>query len=251
MSKWGRKQLPIPDGFSIVEPTLTMLDNELRDRVEDSHEGMRKIESQWPIHQINWQRTRYIHDMWKKHKRISDAVVTYCKEMKLIDGALFDTWSKPGYERLCSTLAINSRNSNFGTVSICRVPKKDLDEDQIVEDPNTGCRGCASRDGVENIFGNKYGERLADIQVAREERAKEREGNQKDDTSAADGGDETGDETGDEEDYGPAPSTASNATHIEAQSSSSEDNSSSNAKVTRGRVEPVKYAPPGKRSRKK
>ena len=38
------------------------------------------------------------------------------------------------------------------------------------EDPVTGCRGCASGPGGEsNIFGNKYGQHLAAIQVAREE----------------------------------------------------------------------------------
>lgn len=30
-------------------------------------------------------------------------------------------WKKPGYERLCSTYVINSKNYKFGTVSICRV----------------------------------------------------------------------------------------------------------------------------------
>ena len=39
-----------------------------------------------------------------------------------------------------------------------------------IEDPNTGCRGCSSGDGG-NIFGNKYGQYLAAIQVAREEKA--------------------------------------------------------------------------------
>ena len=38
-----------------------------------------------------------------------------------------------------------------------------------IEDPNTGCRGCSSGDGG-NIFGNKYGQYLAAIQVAREEK---------------------------------------------------------------------------------
>lgn len=30
-------------------------------------------------------------------------------------------WKKPGYERLCSTYVINTKNYKFGTVSICRV----------------------------------------------------------------------------------------------------------------------------------
>lgn len=40
---------------------------------------------------------------------------------KLVDGPLMAKWKKPGYERLCSTYVINSKNYKFGTVSICRV----------------------------------------------------------------------------------------------------------------------------------
>ena len=37
--------------------------------------------------------------------------------------------------------------------------------------PTTGCRGCASSsDAPRNIFGNKYGQHLAGVQVRREER---------------------------------------------------------------------------------
>lgn len=82
MSKWGRKQRPPPEGFEYIEPTLTALDNELREskqlasyvgiymfdfdvcacvlcvgtEVNEPHEGKRKTESQWPVHQINWQK---------------------------------------------------------------------------------------------------------------------------------------------------------------------------------------------------
>jgi hypothetical protein len=41
-------------------------------------------------------------------------------------------------------------------------------------DPTTGCRGCASGVGQpRNIFGNKYGQNLAAVQIARELRMKE------------------------------------------------------------------------------
>jgi len=39
----------------------------------------------------------------------------------------------------------------------------------VVEDTNCGCRGCSSGEqGEKNIFGNKYGQYLAGIQVRRE-----------------------------------------------------------------------------------
>ncbi len=39
---------------------------------------------------------------------------------KIADGALIAKWRKPGYEILCSMLAIQKGNHNFGTTSICR-----------------------------------------------------------------------------------------------------------------------------------
>jgi bud site selection protein 31 len=137
--------------------------------VNDPHEGLRKSESQWPIHQINWQKSRYIYDMYYTYNRISKEVYDYCVNNKLVDAALIAKWKKPGYERLCSTYVINPRNYKFGTVSICRVPKQFLAPGTEIEDPVTGCRGCASGSN-HNIFGNKYGQYLAAIQIAREER---------------------------------------------------------------------------------
>jgi hypothetical protein len=39
---------------------------------------------------------------------------------KVADGALIAKWRKPGYEILCSMLAIQKGNHNFGTTSHCR-----------------------------------------------------------------------------------------------------------------------------------
>jgi bud site selection protein 31 len=103
-------------------------------------------------------------------------VYDYCVLNKLVDAALIAKWKKPGYERLCSTYVINTKNYKFGTTSICRVPKHALGADTVVEDPFTGCLGCASGPGGQrNIFGNKYGQYLAAIQVARDEERARRE----------------------------------------------------------------------------
>ena len=87
----------------------------------------------------------------------------------------------------------------------------------------TGCLGCASGKGAgpRNIFGNKYGQNLAAVQIARErraeekqrleaERAKKREQEalqkqQQADCGESDGDAETDDDTDDEGDYGPSP----------------------------------------------
>ena len=175
MSKFARKGKP-PPGYDYLEPVLEALENELRDKVNEPHEGKRKVESLWPVHQINWQRTRYVYDMHYKYKKIDKKVWDYCCRNKIIDENLAKKWRKPGYERLCSTYVINTRNYNFGTVSICRVPPSSLGESSVVECPTTGCRGCASSsDAPRNIFGNKYGQHLAGVQVRREEREAQKE----------------------------------------------------------------------------
>lgn len=174
MSRFARKERP-PAGFEVLEPTLNALENELREKVNEPHEGKRKNEAMWPVFQITWQRSRYVYDMHYVYKIISKEVLDFCIRNKLVDGPLMAKWKKPGYERLCSTYVINTKNYKFGTVSICRVPKQCLSADTVVEDVNTGCRGCASgAGGNKNIFGNKYGQYLAAIQVARQKKQEQR-----------------------------------------------------------------------------
>lgn len=77
----------------------------------------------------------------------------------------------------------------------------------------TGCLGCASGKGAgpRNIFGNKYGQNLAAVQIAREKRleAKQKREIEKQrqatevEANKADADDD--DETDDEDDFGPAP----------------------------------------------
>lgn len=180
-NKWKRKTPP--EGFDAVEGILEALENELRDKVKETNAQKRKTESMWPVHQINWQKSRYIYDMFYTHKRISRQVYQYCLDQKLVDAGLIAKWKKPGYERLCSTYVINPANYKFGTTSICRVPWKDRSPEQRgVADPTTGCLGCASGGadaGPRNIFGTKYGQNLAAVQIAREKRQAAKEEREK------------------------------------------------------------------------
>ena len=227
-NKWKRK-IP-PPGFEVVEGVLEALENELRDKVKETNAKMRKTEALWPVHQINWQKSRYIYDMYYTYGRITRPVYQYCLDQKLVDAALIAKWKKPGYERLCSTYVINPANYKFGTTSICRVPWKDRAPEQrgTAADPTTGCLGCASGKGQpRNIFGTKYGQNLAAVQIAREQRQAVREkkadeaaaaqeqqqqqaaSHQKaddddDDDKSTDDDAETDDES-DDDDYGPSP----------------------------------------------
>ena len=48
--------------------------------INEPHEGKRKAESIWPIHQINWQRSRYIWEMYNRYKMVTREVYDYCVE---------------------------------------------------------------------------------------------------------------------------------------------------------------------------
>ncbi|KAL3944173.1 MAG: hypothetical protein SGBAC_001730 [Bacillariaceae sp.] len=225
--RWHKKKKP-PAGFEVVEPTLEALEHELRDKIKDTNEKKRKIESVWPVHQISWQKSRYIYDMYYTYNRISKQVYNYCIQQKLVDAALIAKWKKPGYERLCSTYVINPTNYKFGTTSLCRVPLWDRSTEQkSARDPTTGCIGCASGKGASprNIFGNKYGQYLAAVQIAREERLEKLRQQQAAKEAAeddSDGDDETDDEDeeGDEDDYGPKPAAGiwAGSTKLQAES---------------------------------
>ena len=130
-TKWNKKVKKPPAGFEIIEPVLEILENELRDKVKETVMTIRKNEGIWPIHQINYQKTRYVYDMYYTYHRITKDVYQYCIDQKLIDAALISKWKKTGYERLCSTYVINPMNYKFNTVSICRVPYKDRSKDQL------------------------------------------------------------------------------------------------------------------------
>ena len=133
--KWNKSKRP-PPGFDYIEPILEALENELRDKVKESNLTIRKNESLWPVHQINWQKSRYVYDMFYKYNKISRQVYQYCLDQKLVDAGLIAKWKKNGYERLCSTYVINPANYKFGTTSICRVPWKDRSQDQMdAKDP--------------------------------------------------------------------------------------------------------------------
>jgi len=115
----------------------------MREATAESHEGKRKVESTWPIFKINFERSRLLFDLYYKKQEISKELYEFCINEKLIDGSLIAKWKKPGYENLCCLRCIQSRDTNFGTNCICRVPKSHLDDERPIECVHCGCKGCS------------------------------------------------------------------------------------------------------------
>lgn len=98
----------------------------------ESHEGKRKQESLWPIFKIHHQKSRYIYDLFYRRKAISRELYNFCLDEKIADKNLIAKWKKPGYENLCCLRCIQTRDTNFGTNCICRVPKGKLEEVRVL-----------------------------------------------------------------------------------------------------------------------
>eukprot|EP01028_Stygiella_incarcerata_P006222 TRINITY_DN25489_c0_g1_i1.p2 TRINITY_DN25489_c0_g1~~TRINITY_DN25489_c0_g1_i1.p2 ORF type:complete len:148 (+),score=28.55 TRINITY_DN25489_c0_g1_i1:102-545(+) len=135
-----------PAGWDEIEPQFEEFERQMREAENEGHEGKRKCELTWKITQINHERTRYLHDLYHKDKKISKELYDFCVKHKLVDAALLSKWKKSGYEKLCCMKCI-SNDHNFGGVCICRVPKeKRADGGAPIECKHCGCRGCASCD---------------------------------------------------------------------------------------------------------
>jgi len=137
-----------PEGWELIEEVVEDFEQQMNDAVSEDHEGKRRAELNWKIHRIHWEKNRFIFDLMYKRKVMSRTLYDWLVREKVADGALIAKWRKPGYENLCSMLAIQKGNHNFGTTSHCRVPmKKRAAQQKVTPDVQTGCISCCSGDG--------------------------------------------------------------------------------------------------------
>uniref|UniRef100_J3NBE1 non-specific serine/threonine protein kinase n=1 Tax=Oryza brachyantha TaxID=4533 RepID=J3NBE1_ORYBR len=160
MPKIKTSGVKYPDGWELIEPTLSELQSKMREvnrtllswwmlglcvAENDPHDGKRKCEALWPIFKINHQRSRYLYDLYYNRKEISQELYEFCLDQGHADRNLIAKWKKQGYERLCCLRCIQTRDHNFATTCVCRVPRH-LREEQVIECVHCGCKGCASGD---------------------------------------------------------------------------------------------------------
>ncbi|EKG15830.1 G10 protein [Macrophomina phaseolina MS6] len=141
---YGRKKAP-PEGYEDIEDTLLEYDNAMKDALNASHEGKKRQEMQWPIFEITHKRSRYIWDLYNDGK-ISRPLYDWCLKNGKADANLIAKWKKQGYENLCCLRCIQTKETNFQSTCICRVPRDQLKEDHVIQCVSCGCAGCASCD---------------------------------------------------------------------------------------------------------
>lgn len=135
-----------PPGMDIIAGKLEEFENRTREALNTSADDKRRNEITWPMHKLHYEKNRYLYDMHYKRRRISKQLLDYLVHEKIADGKLIAKWKRPGYETLCSLLVITKKNTNFGSVGVCRIRLKDR-RGQILPNVLTGCVSCASGDG--------------------------------------------------------------------------------------------------------
>ncbi|KAF2005493.1 cell cycle control protein cwf14 [Amniculicola lignicola CBS 123094] len=141
-----KSQKAPPEGFEDIEPTLIEFKNKMKDAENASHEGKKKYEMSWPIFQISHQRSRYIYDLYYEKEAISRQLYDWLLKNQYADAMLIAKWKKQGYEKLCCNRCIQTKETNFRSTCICRVPKTNLKENENIQCISCGCRGCSSGD---------------------------------------------------------------------------------------------------------
>jgi bud site selection protein 31 len=161
-----------PTGFSDIEDDLLIFSNKMKDAENASSNNVPRHAVHWPIFQISHQRSRYVYELYYEKEAISKQLYDWLLKKGYADAGLIAKWKKEGYEKvclihdlalavwgqnvwgerkltisqLCCVRCIQTKETNFNSTCICRVPKAQLKEDQNIECVSCGCRGCASSD---------------------------------------------------------------------------------------------------------
>ncbi|KAK7733758.1 Component of the SF3b subcomplex of the U2 snRNP [Diaporthe eres] len=149
------KRKPPPEGFSDIEDDLLIFSNKMKDaqntpannNIPEHQSQWPKHEAQWPIFKVSHQRSRYIYELYYEKEAISKELYDWLLKNGYADAMLIAKWKKQGYEKLCCLRCVQTKETNFASTCICRVPRAQLKkEGQDIQCVSCGCRGCASSD---------------------------------------------------------------------------------------------------------
>ncbi|KAI1185891.1 cell cycle control protein cwf14 [Nemania serpens] len=135
-----------PAGFDDIRDDLEVFGIKMKDAQSTPTNNAPKHQAQWPIFQIAHQRSRYVYELYYEKEAISKQLYDWLLKNGYADPILIAKWKKQGYEKLCCLRCIQTKETNFQSTCICRVPKAQLKDEQDVQCVNCGCRGCASSD---------------------------------------------------------------------------------------------------------
>ncbi|KAK3077844.1 hypothetical protein LTS18_009107, partial [Coniosporium uncinatum] len=128
----AKNRKPPPEGFDDIEDTLLEFTNKMKDAETASHAGKSRKQSLWPIFEVTHQRSRYIYDLYYTKGAISKPLYDYLLKNNYADANLIAKWKKSGYEKLCCLTCIQTKETNFNSTCICRVPRETIKEEKTI-----------------------------------------------------------------------------------------------------------------------
>lgn len=67
----------VPEGFDQIEEVIDDFEQQMREAVNEDHEGKRKNETSWKIHRLHWEKNRFIYDLMYVRKVMSKDLVGF------------------------------------------------------------------------------------------------------------------------------------------------------------------------------
>mgnify|MGYP001807060627 CR=1 FL=1 len=65
-----------PEGWELIEEVIEDFEQQLKEAVNEEHEGKRKTELTWKIHRLHWEKNRFIYDLMYQRKVMSKELVS-------------------------------------------------------------------------------------------------------------------------------------------------------------------------------
>lgn len=93
-----------PEGWELIEEVIEDFEGQMKEAVNEEHEGRRKNELAWKIHRIHWEKNRFIFDLMYQRKVMSKELVrspTYC------DSIAYSSHAVPVVAQLCLLLLLS------------------------------------------------------------------------------------------------------------------------------------------------
>jgi uncharacterized membrane protein YgcG len=69
------KNKKAPEGWTQIEDVIEDFEQQMKDAVNEEHEGKRKNEGAWKIHRLHWEKNRFIYDLMYQRKVMSKDLV--------------------------------------------------------------------------------------------------------------------------------------------------------------------------------
>ena len=65
-----------PEGWERIEEGIEDFEQQMKEAVNEEHEGKRKVEGTWKIHRVHWETNRFIYDLMYVRKVMSRDLVS-------------------------------------------------------------------------------------------------------------------------------------------------------------------------------